>query len=307
MIPAHVLEHLRTPGAHGWCATADEARLPRARETFCWRVDESSQRVTVFFNAAHDVGLPREIEAGHRIALTTVTTTAAYQLKGRLVEQHRPNDDDRAYFERFVAGFITFALEYGYPEPAVHAIIGQPSMGAVFEVDEVFEQTPGPGAGQRIAPSPLPKLAEPPGEHIPRTDGIASAKLPEQVRAATDNGIPAVIASCSADGTPNLAFISKVYYIDPQRVALSFQFFNKTIRNVRANPVVAVGINDPQIGGDWVLRLLFSHSETEGPIFEEMDMAIEAIASQTGMSGIFKLRAADIYHVQDVEQRSCGD
>ena len=53
---------------------------------------------------------------------------------------------------------------------------------------------------------------------------------------------------------------------------------------------------------NWILQLEFQHSETEGPIFDAMEMQIEAIASVTGMSGIFKLRAADIYRVLSVER-----
>lgn len=111
------------------------------------------------------------------------------------------------------------------------------------------------------------------------------------------------MVTCSADGVPNVTVISKVYYVDEQHAALSFQFFSKTIRNVRENPRAFVCVPDPDGRADWILQLAFQHSETGGPIFDAMDMQIEAIASATGMSGIFKLRAADIYRVISVEKR----
>jgi hypothetical protein len=129
-------------------------------------------------------------------------------------------------------------------------------------------------------------------------------RLPDEIRPVLDNGIPAVMVTCSAAGIPNVTVISQVYYVDESHVALSFQFFNKTIRNVRENPRTYVCMSDLAGHSNWILQLEFQRSETEGPIFEAMDMQIEAIASATGMSGIFKLRAADIYRVLSVEQLS---
>jgi hypothetical protein len=126
--------------------------------------------------------------------------------------------------------------------------------------------------------------------------------LPQELRAVLDSGIPALMVTCSADGIPNATVISQVYFVDPCRVALSFQFFSKTIKNVRENPRVWVGLADYMGQADWALHLEFERSETEGPIFDAMDMQIEAIASATGMSGIFKLRAADVYRVLSVER-----
>ena len=119
-----------------------------------------------------------------------------------------------------------------------------------------------------------------------------------------DNGVPPVMVTCSADGTPNTTVISQVYYVDETHAALSFQFFSKTIRNVRENPRAYVCVSDIEGQAEWILQLTFERSETEGPVFDAMDMQIEAIASTTGMSGIFKLRAADIYRVHSVEKRT---
>jgi hypothetical protein len=131
---------------------------------------------------------------------------------------------------------------------------------------------------------------------------MVSARLPAEIRSVLDNGVPSVMVTCSANGVPNATIISQVYYVDETHAALSFQFFSKTIRNVRENPRACVCLADLAGHANWVLELEFQRSETEGPTFDAMDMQIEAIASATGMSGIFKLRAADIYRVLSVEK-----
>ena len=131
--------------------------------------------------------------------------------------------------------------------------------------------------------------------------------LPAEIRPVLENGMPAVMVTCSADGIPNVTVISQVYYVDEEHAALSFQFFSKTIRNVRENPRAYVCVTDAAGQVEWVLQLAFERSETSGAIFDAMDMQIEAIASATGMSGIFKLRAADVYRVLSVEKRPYGN
>jgi GAF domain/Pyridoxamine 5'-phosphate oxidase len=114
--------------------------------------------------------------------------------------------------------------------------------------------------------------------------------------------IPAMLFTCSKDGIPNAAFLSHVDYVDPTHVALSFQFFNKSRRNITENPRARVHVLDPDTSEGWSLRLRYVRSETSGPVFDRMHLRIEAIASYAGLKGIFKLKAADIYEVQAVER-----
>ena len=122
----------------------------------------------------------------------------------------------------------------------------------------------------------------------------------ESIRRCFEGALPAQIATCAPDGTPNVAYLSQVHYVDSEHVALSFQFFSKTRENVLANPFARAQVMEPSSGLQYQLALQYLRTETEGPLFEYMKARLAGVASQTGMSKVFRLRGSDIYRVLDI-------
>ena len=123
----------------------------------------------------------------------------------------------------------------------------------------------------------------------------------QDIRACFEGIIPAVVATCSADGVPNVAYISQVFYAGERQVALSFQFFNKTRQNILANPFATALVVDPGTARFYRLHIRYLRTETEGPLFEGMRAQLAGIASHSGMQGVFRLLGSDVYEVQEVE------
>jgi GAF domain-containing protein len=118
------------------------------------------------------------------------------------------------------------------------------------------------------------------------------------IRSSLQGVIPSPLATCSTDGTPNVIYLSIVAYVDSERVATSRQFISKTRANLEANPHAQAIVVDPATGAQHQLDLRHLHTETEGEVFGAMRANLEAIASQTGMGDVFRLRGVDIFHVE---------
>ena len=111
--------------------------------------------------------------------------------------------------------------------------------------------------------------------------------------------VPSSMCSCSREGLPNVTYLSIVQRLDENHVGLSFQFFNKTRKNLQENPRAQVILVRPGTADQYRLDLRYVRTETDGPAFDRMRVRLEAVASQTGMSRVFRLRGMDVYEVLD--------
>lgn len=121
-----------------------------------------------------------------------------------------------------------------------------------------------------------------------------------------EGAIPSVIATASADGVPNVTYLSKVRMVDDERVALSNQFFSKTARNLVENPQADVLIIDPRSYDQYRLHLCFERTARHGPVFERLRIDVDVAAALEGMQDVYRLRAADIYRVTDIQRVPSG-
>lgn len=114
--------------------------------------------------------------------------------------------------------------------------------------------------------------------------------------------IPPIIATASADGMPNISYLSHVVRVDEGHVALSNQFFAKTAANIRANPKVTLILVDGFTGDQYLLDIGFVRSVDTGPLFDKIALQLKASSAQVGMSEVMRLRSADIFRVYGIEK-----
>ena len=124
------------------------------------------------------------------------------------------------------------------------------------------------------------------------------AKMTERMMEVFTKVPTAVLATATADGTPNAVPVGAKKIIDDETVLISDQFFGKTLANIKANPKVALtyweGHEGYQIKGTVTV-------ETSGARFEETAKWIEEMGNKAGFplksKGAVILKIDEIYGV----------
>lgn len=125
----------------------------------------------------------------------------------------------------------------------------------------------------------------------------------EEIRPALEGLAPTSIATSSADGVPNVIFVSQLHYLDESHVGISNQFLGKTKRNLAENPYATALAVHPETARSYRLWLRFERSETEGAAFEAMQARLELISSLSGGPPP-SLRSVDVFVVEQIEQQA---
>jgi hypothetical protein len=127
-----------------------------------------------------------------------------------------------------------------------------------------------------------------------------------ELQGALQGILPGIITTVSKENIPNLSYITQVHYIDNDHLAISWQFFNKTYKNIQESPYFSVVVTSPTTFSMWKIDLIFVKTLTEGDLFDEMEMTLEAIASMYKAKDIFKLKAIVIGEIVSIEQQFDG-
>jgi hypothetical protein len=159
MIPVKIVRFLEERANIGFAGTRDRDLVPSGHRVSGWQVDADGRTLTAFVPASAEARLIESLSNNGAIAVTLeeVGTHETYQIKGRYLS-HRPVQPKEIDVANRARDRFARGLHSLYPDDRLVALlkasIPTPSLAVEIEVQEVFLQTPGPGAGGRISPPP---------------------------------------------------------------------------------------------------------------------------------------------------------
>jgi hypothetical protein len=140
-------------------ASRDMRRVPSLSRALGCRVAPDRTRLTLFLQRMQSRQLLQDIAATQAVAVvfSLPSTNLTFQVKGRDAAETALQDGDVALCAAHREAFAQEILPHGYAlelARAVHDFDPGQLVAVGFSVSDVFEQTPGPGAGARVGTTP---------------------------------------------------------------------------------------------------------------------------------------------------------
>jgi len=148
-----VIEFLAS-GVDACVATRDRELEPEAVLAMGIRAHAGGRHLTVYLPTLTSQATRRNLEDNGDIAITLerAIDARAVQIKGKATSIRDSDEADRALQSVFRSAMIEQFALVGIPRATTRRLVWWPSLAVDVEVREVFQQTPGPKAGE-----PLPR------------------------------------------------------------------------------------------------------------------------------------------------------
>jgi hypothetical protein len=133
-------------------ATCDEDLRPEITRAWGPDVSEDGCSVTLCVTALPGSETRTNLERDGAIAVnfTLPTTYRSVQLKGSVLDVRDPSPEELARVERHVALFVEETEQVGLSAAGARQLAERDLIAVTFAVRELYDQTPGPNAGERL-------------------------------------------------------------------------------------------------------------------------------------------------------------
>lgn len=154
VIPAELAE-LFEGGISILVGTRDPDLVPESAMAAGAVVHPDRRRITIFLPVEpNERALANLRETGViAVAFSNSIDHHTTQVKGRVVELRPGTEAEEQVCTRYRIALGELLAVVGHPRATVRSVNVWPSTAVTFEVDDIFQQTPGPGAGERLQTS----------------------------------------------------------------------------------------------------------------------------------------------------------
>jgi hypothetical protein len=152
MFPEKVAKVLQTAD-HCALATRDRDNVPAVHQGFGQLAGPGPNEVSVIIPEVFAGRLRENLKDNGRAALGfgEGVSHESYQIKGRCVAVRAPTAPDLEAKARAIDSMLGFLKNFPVKVDLLHAMKDAPCVVVTLTVDEIYNQTPGPGAGEKIA------------------------------------------------------------------------------------------------------------------------------------------------------------
>jgi hypothetical protein len=134
-------------------ATRDRDLVPEGARAWAIRVEPDRTHLVAYLQEGAAAPILRDLEENGQVALALSRPTdhRSCQLKGRFVEARPCGPEERDEVERQADGFLRELDAIGIPRALTAGWVVWPCLAIRVRVTDLFHQTPGPGAGERLS------------------------------------------------------------------------------------------------------------------------------------------------------------